>query len=29
LRTGSDTRCPKCGVDFTPAPKGKWSQLGG
>ena len=28
--TGSDTtRCPKCGADFVPVPKGKWSQLGG
>ena len=27
---GWDTmRCPKCGVDFIPVPKGKWSQLGG
>jgi hypothetical protein len=30
LCTSSDTmRCPNCGVDFIPLPKGKWSQLGG
>jgi predicted RNA-binding Zn-ribbon protein involved in translation (DUF1610 family) len=31
MHTGWDTmRCPKCGKDFIPEPKGKkWSQLGG
>jgi hypothetical protein len=30
VHTGWETtRCPKCGVDLIPVPKGKWSQLGG
>ena len=30
LHTGWETtRCPKCGVNFIPVPKAKWSQLGG
>jgi Zn finger protein HypA/HybF involved in hydrogenase expression len=29
LRTGAETmRCPKCGENFVPEAKGKWSQLG-